>query len=91
MKLDPMLALFSMGGTEIILILAGVLLLFGGKKLPELAKGLGQGIREFKKATKAVTDEVQNAAEEKPAQKFLTNSPSQPAQTVSQSPHPSKA
>jgi sec-independent protein translocase protein TatA len=86
-----MLALFSMGGTEIILILAGVLLLFGGKKLPELAKGLGQGIREFKKATKAVTDEVQNAAEEKPAQKFLTNSPSQPAQTVSQSPHPSKA
>jgi sec-independent protein translocase protein TatA len=85
-----MLAIFNLGGGEIILILAGVLLLFGGKKLPELAKGLGQGIREFKKATKAVTDEVQNAAEEKPAQKFLTNSPSQPAQTVSQSPSPSK-
>jgi sec-independent protein translocase protein TatA len=86
-----MLAIFSLGGTEIILILGITLLLFGGKKLPELAKGLGQGIREFKKATKAVTDEVQNAAEEKPAQKFLTNSPSQPAQTVSQSPNPAKA
>ena len=79
MKLDPMLAIFSLGGTEIILILAMALLLFGGKKLPELAKGLGQGIREFKKASKAVTDEIQNAAEEKPAQKFLTNSQSQPA------------
>ena len=85
-----MLAIFNLGGGEIILVLAGVLLLFGGKKLPELAKGLGQGIREFKKATKAVTDEVQNSTEEKPAQKFLTNSPSQPAQTVSQSPNPSK-
>ena len=91
MKLDPMLAIFSLGGTEIILILGITLLLFGGKKLPELAKGLGQGIREFKKATKAVTDEVQNAAEEKPAQKFLTDSTSQPVQNVSQSPNPSKA
>ena len=85
-----MLAIFSLGGTEIVLILGITLLLFGGKKLPELAKGLGQGIREFKKATKAVTDEVQNVAEEKPAQKILTNSRSQPAQTVSQSPNPSK-
>jgi sec-independent protein translocase protein TatA len=83
MKLDPILAIFSLGGTEIFLILAIALLLFGGKKLPELAKGLGQGIREFKKATKAVTNEVQNPTEEKPAQKFLTNSPTQPAQIVS--------
>ena len=86
-----MLAIFSLGGTEIILILAVALLLFGGKKLPELAKGLGQGIREFKKATKAVTDEVQNAVEEKSAQKFLTNNRSQPAQIVSQSSNPPKA
>jgi sec-independent protein translocase protein TatA len=73
-----MLALFSLGGTEIILILAIALLLFSGKKTPELAKGLGQGIGEFKQATKAVTDEVQNTAEDKPAQKFLPDSPSQP-------------
>jgi len=55
------------GGWEIVLILAVVLLLFGSKKLPELAKGLGQGIKEFKKATKEVTDEVHNAMDESPA------------------------
>jgi sec-independent protein translocase protein TatA len=40
------------GAFEIILILAVVLLLFGGKKIPELMKGLGKGIREFKDASK---------------------------------------
>ena len=61
--MNPMLALFSLGGGEIVLILALVLILFGAKKLPELAKGLGQGIKEFKKATREVTDEVQRATE----------------------------
>ncbi len=41
---------------EIILILAVVLLLFGGKKIPELMKGLGQGIKEFKDASKGTGD-----------------------------------
>lgn len=41
-----------LGGWEMILILAVVLLLFGSRKLPELAKGLGQGIKEFKKASR---------------------------------------
>jgi len=40
---------------------AGVLLLFGAKKIPELAGGLGQGIKEFKRATKEVTTKIQNA------------------------------
>ena len=40
------------GVTEILVILAVVLLLFGGKKIPELMKGLGNGIKEFKNATK---------------------------------------
>lgn len=40
------------GGFELVLILAVVLLLFGGKKIPELAKGLGQGIKNFKKSVK---------------------------------------
>ena len=40
------------GATEIILIVVVILLLFGGKKIPELMKGLGQGINEFKKASK---------------------------------------
>lgn len=51
------------GGWEIVLILAVVLILFGAKKLPELAKGLGQGIKEFKKATNDVTSELQRAAD----------------------------
>ena len=46
---------------QIILILAIVLIMFGAKKIPELAKGLGKGINEFKKATREVTDEIQNA------------------------------
>lgn len=52
------------GGWEIVLILAVVLILFGAKKLPELAKGLGQGIKEFKKATREVTDEIQNSMDD---------------------------
>jgi len=40
------------GGWQIVLILALVLIFFGAKKLPELAKGLGQGIKEFKKASR---------------------------------------
>jgi sec-independent protein translocase protein TatA len=56
-----MLAIFNLGGGEIILILAIVLILFGAKKLPELAKGLGQGIKEFKKATRDVSSEMHNA------------------------------
>ncbi len=43
---------------EIILILAVVLLLFGGRKIPELMRGLGQGIKEFKDASKGNTDDA---------------------------------
>jgi len=63
MKTDPMLAIFNLGGTEIILILAIALLLFGGKKLPELAKGLGQGIREFKQAAGGASVTMRDAME----------------------------
>lgn len=52
------------GGWEIVLILAVVLILFGAKKLPELAKGLGSGIKEFKKATREVTEEIQSAVDQ---------------------------
>ena len=44
--------LFTMGGTEWLLIALVILLLFGGKKIPELMKGLGSGIKEFKKGVK---------------------------------------
>lgn len=52
------------GGWEIVLILAVVLILFGAKKLPELAKGLGQGIKEFKKATTEVSHEINSAMDD---------------------------
>ena len=55
-----------LNGWEIVLILAVVLVLFGAKKLPELARGLGQGIKEFKKATTDVTNELQSAIEAEP-------------------------
>lgn len=44
--------LFSLGAPELILIILVVLLLFGGRKIPELMRGLGQGVKEFKKAAK---------------------------------------
>lgn len=50
-----------LNGWEIVLIFAVILVLFGAKKLPELAKGLGHGIKEFKKATRDVTEELQSA------------------------------
>lgn len=92
--MNAMLGIFNLGGGEIILILAVVLLLFGAKKLPELAKGLGQGIKEFKKATRDVTDEMHNAMDETPAppQRKLppaTVVSTEPERTVSQtSPSP---
>ncbi|MDC1068541.1 twin-arginine translocase TatA/TatE family subunit [Candidatus Kapabacteria bacterium] len=51
---SPLVALFlpGMGGMEWVVIGLGVILLFGGKKIPELMKGLGSGIKEFKQASK---------------------------------------
>lgn len=47
----------SLGPFELILIFLAVLLLFGAKRIPEIARGLGKGIREFKTATKEIADE----------------------------------
>lgn len=52
----------SLGFGEILVILFIVLLLFGAKRLPELARGMGQGLREFKKATSEIQDEFESAA-----------------------------
>jgi sec-independent protein translocase protein TatA len=74
------------GGWEIVLILAVVLILFGAKKLPELAKGLGQGIKEFKKATRDVTEEIQSSMDEPPAPPRQVNYPNQPKSDEEKSP-----
>ena len=47
-----LLGIFGLGGSEMIIILIIILLLFGGKKIPELMKGLGKGVKEFKDASK---------------------------------------
>jgi sec-independent protein translocase protein TatA len=49
--------MFTPSGPELLIVLFIVILLFGAKKLPELAKGLGTGIKEFRKATKGEVDE----------------------------------
>ena len=49
--------IFGLGGTELIVIFLIILLLFGGAKLPSLAKGLGESIREFKKASKEAPED----------------------------------
>ena len=61
--------MFDIGGPEVMLILFVFLLLFGANKMPELARGLGKSIKEFKKAASGVEDEVRRAMEEplKPA------------------------
>jgi sec-independent protein translocase protein TatA len=55
----------AFGPTEIILVLAVVLLMFGGKKIPELMKGLGQGIKEFKDASKGEAEKNSKIEETK--------------------------
>ena len=78
--MNVMLASFF-SGWQIILIVAVILVLFVAKKIPEFAKGLGQGIKEFKKASKEVSDEIQNAGtESNPAP-----TPVAPANTTPQS------
>jgi sec-independent protein translocase protein TatA len=57
------------GGQEILIILLIVLVLFGGKKIPELMKGLGKGVKEYKNAVNNVEDEVKSATSNDEAKK----------------------
>ncbi len=68
------------GGTEWIVIFLAILLLFGAKRLPELAKGLGKSIREFKKATSEVEDSIRDAIREEEVKKVEAKK-SQPVET----------
>jgi sec-independent protein translocase protein TatA len=62
------LALFQdIGIPEVIIILAVALLLFGAKRLPEIGKGLGKGLREFKDATKGLADDVKAGVKDEPS------------------------
>ena len=53
----------AIGPWQVIIIVLAIIVLFGGKKIPEIARGLGLGLKEFKKATADIKDEVKNASE----------------------------
>lgn len=61
-----MFALLGLSGTELLVVLVVILVLFGAKRIPEFAKGLGKGINEFKKASRDVTDAIENESNTPP-------------------------
>ncbi len=69
--------MFGLGPGELILIFVAVLLLFGARRLPEIAQGMGKGIREFKKAIKDTSDELKEGLDDNPSSNS-TPSNSQP-------------
>jgi sec-independent protein translocase protein TatA len=60
-----LLFLSSIGTTELVVILVVVLLIFGGRKIPELMRGLGRGVREFKDARDNIKNEIEAGMKEK--------------------------
>ena len=60
----PFLLFLDVGGGELLLILIAVFLLFGPKKISEIARGIGKGMHEFQKATKDIIEEIENSKDE---------------------------
>ena len=71
--LDSILLLFSLGTGEIIVIVLVILLLFGGKKIPELMKGVGKGVKSFKQGLNEVEDEIKKASDDDTKGKSASN------------------
>lgn len=100
--LNTVLAFLNIGTSEMMLIIVVALLLFGGKKLPELARGLGRGIREFKDASdtikRDISDQINNfekdlevkdiIVDESKPKKLNENNPTAPAGTYQHTPSP---
>lgn len=61
---NTLLFLGGLGTSEVLVILVVILLLFGAKRIPELARGLGKGIREFKDATHEIKNDLEGAVKE---------------------------
>lgn len=70
---------FIPGGPEIFIILFVILLLFGGRKIPELMRGLGKGIREFNNARNTIESEIKEGMKESDKKKIEESSPSDPS------------
>jgi sec-independent protein translocase protein TatA len=62
----PLAFIEGIGGPELLMIMFIILLLFGANRLPDLARGLGKSVREFKKATSGIEDQIREAMEDKP-------------------------
>lgn len=60
--MNAFLAVLGLSGTELLVVMVVILVLFGAKRIPEFAKGLGKGINEFKKASREVTESIENEA-----------------------------
>lgn len=71
--LDSILLLFNLGTGEIIVIVLVILLLFGGKKIPELMKGVGKGVKSFKQGLNEVEDEIKKASDDDTKDKSASN------------------
>lgn len=71
--LDSILLLFNLGTGEIIVIVLVILLLFGGKKIPELMKGVGKGVKSFKQGLNEVEDEIKKASDDDNKGKSASN------------------
>lgn len=86
----PILAM--LGSTEILVIAVVVLVIFGAKKVPELMKGVGTGIKEFKKASRDVQDELHRAMDEversAPPHPASASTPAVPPETTAPMPYP---
>ena len=71
------MTLLMIGAPEIIFIVLIVLLLFGGKKIPELMKGMGKGVKMFKQGMNEIEEEVKRPSEDQPSQQPTEQQPSQ--------------
>jgi sec-independent protein translocase protein TatA len=83
-------AMLGLSGGELVMVLVAILILFGAKRIPEFAKGLGQGIKEFKKASSDVTNEFHQAMNQEPPppappKPLPPSEPKVPAETVPKS------
>lgn len=64
MEINGILAFLNLGTGEIVLIVAVILLLFGGRKIPELMRGLGKGVKSFKQGMNEVEEEIKKPLED---------------------------
>lgn len=64
MSLNTIYLLFNIGGPEIVLIVLVIIIFFGSKRIPDLARGLGKGMREFKNATSEIQREIKDSSKQ---------------------------